>query len=496
MGYNSLATRDMATYEAVIGMEVHVQLHTRSKMFCGCAVAEDTGDLPPNTFVCPVCIGMPGTLPVINQQAVEFTLLTGLALNCKIAKHTFWERKSYWYPDLAKNYQISQYQLPLAYDGWIEIEPQGEPTKRIGITRAHLEEDPAKLYHVDGASLIDFNRSGVPLLEIVTEPDFRTAEQVYAYLTKLRTIVRYLRVSTGDMEKGAMRCEPNISLRPVGRAEFGTRTEVKNLNSFRAVRQALDYEIKRQTAILASGGQVGHVTVGWDEAQRRTVIQRAKEESSDYRYFPEPDLPPLDVSREWVEEIRARLPELPAAKRARFVADFMLSAYDAGVLVSDRAVAEYFEAAVANGGEPKRTANWITGELFRLMKENNLEIGDVEKRTPPSRLVELIGLVEKRTINTTTARQVLAEMLEGGQTAQEIVEARGLAQLSDASALAAVVAQVLDDHPDAVAQYLAGKETVAGWLMGQVMRATRGQADPQLARQLLVEQLAGRQGKK
>ena len=484
----------MTTFQAIIGMEVHVQLQTRSKMFCGCAVAEDTGDLPPNTFVCPVCTAMPGTLPVINRQAVEFTILTGLALNCKIAEHTLWERKSYWYPDLPKNYQISQYQLPLAYDGWIEIEPQGAPTQRIGITRAHLEEDTGKLQHIEGASLIDFNRAGVPLLEIVTEPDLRSADQAHAYLTKLRTIVRYLGVGSGDMEKGAMRCEANISLRPVGEEAFGVKTEIKNLNSFRAVRQALDYEIERQTALLESGGRVEQVTMGWDEARRRTVVQRIKEESSDYRYFPEPDLPPLEIRREWVQEIRAHLPELPDAKVARFEADFILSAHDAGVLASDQAVAGYFEAAVAAGGAPKQTANWITGELFRLIKERNLEIAAVQENVPPARLVELMSLVRKKTINTNTAKEVLADMLESGQAAQEIVEARGLAQLSDAAALAAIVTQVLDEHPDIVAQYLSGKEAVSGWLMGQVMRATHGQADPQLARKLLLEQLTAIKG--
>jgi aspartyl-tRNA(Asn)/glutamyl-tRNA(Gln) amidotransferase subunit B len=330
------------------------------------------------------------------------------------------------------------------------------------------------------------------LLEIVTEPDFRNAEQAYAYLTKLRTIVRYLGVSTGDMEKGAMRCEPNVSLRPVGREEFGTRTEVKNLNSFRAVRQALDYEIKRQAALLESGEQVEHVTVGWDETRHRTVVQRVKEVSSDYRYFPEPDLPPLEISREWVEQIRARLPELPDAKGARFRRDLALSAYDAGVLVSDRAVAEYFEAVVTAGGDPKQAANWITGELFRLMKKKSLEISAVRDKIAPRRLVELLNLIEQKTLNTNTAKDVLAAMLDSGQAAPEIVERDGLAQVSDASALAEVVTQVLEAHPEPVAQYLAGKETIAGWLMGQVMRATRGKANPKLARQLLMEQLAAR----
>jgi aspartyl-tRNA(Asn)/glutamyl-tRNA(Gln) amidotransferase subunit B len=418
--------------------------------------------------------------------------MTGLALNCQIAEHTFWERKSYWYPDLPKNYQISQYQFPLTYGGWIEIEPEGAPTRRIGITRAHLEEDTGKLFHVDGASLIDFNRSGVPLLEIVTEPELHTPEEAYAYLIKLRTIVRYLGVSSGDMEKGAMRCEPNLSLRPVGSVSFGTKTEIKNLNSFRAVRQALAYEIQRQTALLASGGQIQQVTFGWDEANHRTVLQRVKEESSDYRYFPEPDLPPLEISREWVSEIRARMPELPDVRKLRFVSNLGLSAYDAGVVTGDRAVADYFETVVEAGGEPKQAANWISGELFRLMNEQNLEMGAVTAKVPPRRLVELMALIENKTINISGAKEVLADMLATGQGAQEVVQARGLAQVSDETALAAVVAQVLDDHPAEVAQYLAGKETLSGWLMGQVMKATRGKANPQVARRLLTAQLEAR----
>jgi aspartyl-tRNA(Asn)/glutamyl-tRNA(Gln) amidotransferase subunit B len=482
----------MSAYEVIIGMEVHVQLHTRSKMFCGCAVAEDTGDVAPNTHVCPVCTGMPGVLPVINRQAVEYTIMAGLALNCKIAEHTFWERKSYWYPDLPKNYQISQYQFPLAYDGWIEIAPVGAPVKRIGITRAHLEEDTGKLYHVQNASLIDLNRAGVPLLEIVTEPDFRTAEEAYAYLTKLRSIVRYLGVSSGDMEKGAMRCEPNISLRPVGSDTFGTKIEIKNLNSFRAVRQALAYEIKRQTEILTAGGEMQQVTLGWDEANHRTVLQRIKEGSSDYRYFPEPDLPPLEISRAWVEEIRSRLPELPDTKKARFTSELGLSAYDARVLTADRAVAEYFEAVANAGGDPKQACNWITGELFRLMKERNLGIAAAKSQVAPDGLVELMQLVENKTININIAKEVLEKMLDSGQTAQQIVQAHALAQVSDEADLEKIVTQVLCAHPEEVGQYLAGKEAISGWLMGQVMRATRGKANPQLARQLLVAQLEAR----
>jgi aspartyl-tRNA(Asn)/glutamyl-tRNA(Gln) amidotransferase subunit B len=482
----------MTTYEAIIGMEVHVQLYTRSKMFCCCAVAQDTGDVLPNTHVCPVCTGMPGMLPVINRQAVEYTIMTGLALNCQIANHTFWERKSYWYPDLPKNYQISQYQSPLAFDGWIDIEPEDAPTKRIRITRAHLEEDTGKLQHVNGASLIDFNRSGVPLLEIVTEPDFRTPDQVFAYLTKLRTIVRYLGVSTGDMEKGAMRCEPNISLRPLGSDVFGTKIEVKNLNSFRAVRQALAYEIERQSRVLASGEQVQQVTVGWDETHNRTVLQRYKEESSDYRYFPEPDLPPLDVSRAWVSEIASRLPELPDAKKTRYTSAWGLSAYDASVLTADHLVARYFENVVAAGGEPKQAANWITGEYFRLINEGDLEVGQLETQIPPASLVELMGLVEAKTINSNTAKEVLAHMLKEGRSAQEIVATRGLAQISDEATLEAIVNQVLDEHPEEIAQYLSGRDALTGWFVGQVMRATRGKANPQLARQLIAAGLKAR----
>jgi aspartyl-tRNA(Asn)/glutamyl-tRNA(Gln) amidotransferase subunit B len=482
----------MTTYEAVIGMEVHVQLHTRSKMFCCCAVVEDTGDVSPNTHVCPVCTAMPGVLPVINRQAVEYTIMTGLALNCKIAEFTFWERKSYWYPDLPKNYQISQYQYPLAYDGWLSIEPEGGPVKRIGITRAHLEEDTGKLYHVEEGSLVDFNRAGVPLLEIVTEPDFRTPEEAYAYVTKLRTIVRYLGVSTGDMEKGAMRCEPNISLRPVGNGPFGTKTEIKNLNSFRAVRQALGYEIARQTEILESGGSVQQVTVGWDESRQRTVLQRIKEGSSDYRYFPEPDLPPLHISREWVEEIHRQMPELPDEKKTRFISDLGLSTYEAEVLTADRAVAEYFEAVVEAGGEPKQASNWITGELFRLMNQENFSVGDVTEKTPPARLAELMQLVGENQVNLTTAKDVLAQMVSSGQSAPEIVEQQGLAQVSDETALQAVVRRTLDQHPEEVDAYFTGKPAIVGWLMGQVMRATSGKANPQLARQLLTAELEAR----
>jgi aspartyl-tRNA(Asn)/glutamyl-tRNA(Gln) amidotransferase subunit B len=471
-------------YEIVIGMEVHVQLQTKSKMFCACD-ANIFGESP-NSHVCPVCMGMPGVLPVINRQAVEFAIMTGLALNCQVAEYSVFARKNYNYPDLPKGYQISQYELPLCYDGWIEVEVDGQ-SRRIGITRAHLEEDTGKLFHVGGDSLVDYNRSGIPLLEIVTEPEIRSAEEARQYLTKLRTILRYLDVSSGDMEKGAMRCEANVSLRPVGSDEFGTKVEVKNLNSIRAVKQALAYEIQRQANVLDAGGIVEHVTMGWDERRGVTVVQRSKEYADDYRYFPEPDLPPLEVSREWVEEIRTRLPELPDVKRDRFVRDYGLSRYDAGVLAADRSVAAYFEACVAAYPQAKTVANWIIGDLFRWMRESGTDIGAV--RIAPQGLAELLALVEEKTINVSTARDVFGVMFDTGGSAGEIVAGRGLAQVSDSEALAEIVAQVLADNPDAVQQYLDGKETVAKFLMGQVMRVTRGRADPQVVRRLLQEQL-------
>jgi len=455
-------------YETVIGMEIHVQLQTRSKMFCACD-ASVFGESP-NSHVCPVCLGMPGVLPVINRQAVEFAIMTGLALNCQIAEYSVFARKNYNYPDLPKGYQISQYEQPLCYDGWIDVKVDGQ-THRIGINRAHLEEDTGKLFHVGGDSLVDYNRSGIPLLEIVTEPEIRSAEEARQYLTRLHTILRYLGVSSGDMEKGAMRCEPNVSLRSIGSEQFGTKVEVKNLNSIRAVKQALEYEVQRQARVLDAGGTVEQVTMGWDEHRGVTVVQRSKEYADDYRYFPEPDLPPLEVSREWVEEIRSRLPELP----------------EADVLAADRTVAEYFEACVVIYPQAKAVANWVSGDLFRWMKESGTDIEAV--RITPQGLAELLTLVGKGTINVSTAREVFGVMFETGESAGDIVAERGLAQISDTEALAEVVDQVLANSADAVQQYLDGKKAIAQFLMGQVMRATRGKADPQVVKRLLQERL-------
>ncbi len=478
-------------YEPVIGLEVHAQIHTKSKMFCACPVMADTGDLPPNTYVCPVCTAMPGVLPVINRRAVEIAIMTGLALHCEIPPFSRFARKSYFYPDLPKGYQISQYNPvfpPLSINGYLEIEtPAGK--KRIGINRAHLEEDTGKLYHTGGGtSLVDLNRAGVPLLEIVSEPDMRSADEVLAYATKLHAILVYLGVNSGDMEKGMMRFEANVSVRPAGTDLMNPRHEIKNLNSFRALYRAVAYEIESQIATLESGGAVVQQTMGWDEARGVTVPQRGKEYADDYRYFPEPDLPMLEISREWVEELRARLPELPDAKRARFIADYGLPEYDAGLLVEDKAVAAYYEAAVAAGQvEPKTIANWITGELFRLMKESGARIDTIA--VTPQMLVELIGLVKDGVINQNTGKVVLEEMFAGGRSAREIVEERGLAQVSDTAELDKIVAQVLAENPQQVSDYLAGKEQLFGWLVGQVMRATKGKANPQVVRELLTKQL-------
>jgi aspartyl-tRNA(Asn)/glutamyl-tRNA(Gln) amidotransferase subunit B len=482
----------MPNYEAIIGMEAHVQLLTRSKMFCGCD-AEVFG-AEPNSHVCPVCLGMPGALPVINRRAVEYAIRVGLALHCQIAETAVFSRKNYFYPDLPKAYQISMYDFPLCQHGWIEIEDPDKPegaARRIRIRRVHLEEDTAKLFHTGDHSLVDFNRSGLPLMEIVTEPDLRTPEEARQYLIKLRTILRTLGVSTGDMEKGAMRCEANVSLRPAGSHDLGTKVEVKNLNSFRSVKLALDYEIARQARELDRGGQVHQVTMGWDERDGRTVVQRIKEGADDYRYFPEPDLPPLSLSQAWVDQIRSALPELPDARRERFVADYGLPQSEAAMLAADRDVADYFEAAAAAGQElgipPKVASNWITGDLFRLLNAQGIEI--TELRITPVALAELIALVEKGTITANSGKVVLREMFATGQPAAQIVQERSLAQISDEEALVRVVDQVLAENPEQVARYREGKEALVQWFVGQVMRVTRGKANPQVVMGLLQERL-------
>lgn len=486
---SAFSPRIMTEFEPVIGLEIHAQVLTKSKMFCGCS-AEAFG-APPNTHVCPICLGMPGALPVINQAAVEATLMTALALNCSIPEYAKFDRKNYMYPDLMKGYQISQYDLPFSRNGWIEIEVQGD-IKRIGIRRVHLEEDTAKLFHTaDGASLIDVNRSGVPLMEIVSEPDMHSAEDVRQYATTLRQILRYTGVSSGDMEKGALRIEPNISLRARGTTELSdTRVEVKNLNSIRSLFRSIEYEIERQERILRAGGRVSQETMGWDEARGVTVPQRSKEEAHDYRYFPEPDLPRLHVTPEWVEDVKRRVVELPNAKRARYISELGLSAYDAGVLTAEKEIADYFDQAAAagqgRGVTPKVLSNWLTSEVFARLE------GELSTlKISPEQLAGLIVRINDGTISNTQAKAVLGEMLQDGREADSIIAEKGLAQVSDRAAILAAAQKVIDNNPKEVDIFLGGKTTVLNFLVGQLMRETKGKANPTMARQVMSDLLEG-----
>lgn len=479
-------------YEPVIGLEVHAELETRSKMFCSCPVV-DTTQAQPNSAVCPVCAGMPGVLPVVNQRAVEYALRVALALECEVAPISIFARKNYFYPDLPKGYQISQYEEPLARHGRLTIlTAQGESVVRI--RRVHLEEDTAKLTHVtrngEAYSLVDLNRAGVPLLEIVSEPDLHSAEEVRAYAMALRSLLRYLGVNSGDMQKGVMRIEPNVSVRPVGSTALGTRAEIKNLNSFRALERGVAYEIQRQTELLRQGKKVRQETVGWDDAREVTFIQRVKEGEDDYRYFPEPDLPPLVVEPAWMEQIRSALPELPAAKFHRFREQYGLNDYDAGVLVAEQAVADYFEQVVKDtpGISPKVVTNWVSGELFGLLNQSGISIDS--SKVPPAELARLVQMVTDGAINMTTAKSVLSEMFATGRSAEAIISQGGLRQISDTDSIAPLVSQVLAENPEQVTAYLEGKETLLRWLIGQVMRAARGQANPQVVQKELERQLA------
>lgn len=481
----------MVDYEAVIGVEVHAELATRSKMFCSCAVVDATS-AEPNIAVCPVCAGMPGVLPVVNQAAVELGLRLALALECEILPSSIFARKNYFYPDLPKGYQISQYEQPLARNGKLTIlTAQGE--KIVRIRRVHLEEDTGKLTHVtkDGEnySLIDLNRAGVPLLEIVTEPDLQTAEEVRAYAMALRNILRYCEVNSGDMQKGVMRIEPNVSVRKRGSAQLGTRTEIKNLNSFRALERAVAYEIERQVKLLQAGKDVIQETRGWDEAQGKTVSQRSKEEAHDYRYFPEPDLPPLVIEPAWLEEIRRKIPELPVDRWRRFQNQYGLNAYDAEVLTNERVVADYFEAAASQAPQlsPKMIANWITGEVFGLMNQAATEFDPL--LLPPDALIELLTVLDEGLINQPTAKTILAEMFGSGKRAKALIREKGLEQVSDESQIIEWIAQVLRENPDQVQTYLNGKETLEQWFFGQVMRLAGGKANPKVVQQALREQL-------
>ena len=479
-----IAPEVLAKYEPVIGLEVHVQLLTKSKIFCGCSTR--FGDAP-NGNVCPVCLGLPGTLPVLNKRAVEMATLASLALNCTVHEHSRFARKNYFYPDLPKGYQISQYELPLATGGWIELE-LGGAKKRIGITRLHLEEDAAKNLH-EGFSqsatkaYIDYNRCGTPLCEIVSDPDMRTPEEAYAYLTTLRQILLYTGVSDCNMEEGSLRCDANVSVRLRGSQEFGTKVEVKNLNSFRFLQKALEYEIERHIGVLASGGRLSQETRLWNQTANRTDSMRSKEKAHDYRYFPEPDLLPVHVSAAWREEIRRTLPEMPHAKQQRFVREYGITVYDADVLTGSQPLADYFEMVAKAGGSAKSAANWIQTELLRRLNDSGKEIEG--SPVSPTALAELLKLVESGQITGAVGKKVFATMFESGRSAAEIVAAEGLGQISDTSAIEQAARDVIAKNPDNVTKYKSGNEGVFKFFVGQVMRATRGQANPQAVNDIL-----------
>jgi aspartyl-tRNA(Asn)/glutamyl-tRNA(Gln) amidotransferase subunit B len=476
-------------YEPVIGLEIHAELLTKSKMFCGCEVVNSITTRP-NHYICSVCTGQPGALPVLNKKAVELAVRVGLALNCEIHTESIFARKNYFYPDLPKGYQISQYDQPLATDGKIQIETE-EGIKDVRIRRVHLEEDTGKLSHADGYSFIDYNRSGVPLLEIVTEPDLRSPEEVRAYATKLHAILRYLDVNSGDMEKGVIRFEANVSVREEGSEQLNTRTEIKNLNSFRALVQGTEHEIKRQSEIYASGGVVEQETLGFNEATGKTYSQRGKESAHDYRYFPEPDLPPLVLDANWIESIRASLPELPETKTRRFIEQYELKPQEARLLTSEKAFADYFEAVVANSKSSARTvSSWIAGEFMRFMNDLNIDMANIP--VPAEDLAKLIDMVTDKIIGGNSGKVVLGELFNNGGKPEEIVKAKNLAQVSDEGFIQETITKILNDNPKEVQQYLAGKETLLQWFMGQVARATKGKADPGVTRELLIKSLEER----
>ena len=473
-------------YEAVIGLEVHAQLQTNTKIFCGCETkfGEDA-----NTRTCPVCIGMPGVLPVLNKKAVEYIVKTGLATHCTISSYSRFARKNYFYPDLPKGYQISQYELPVCEGGYVEVVVDGA-IKRIGLTRIHLEEDAGKNLHQPegGASLVDLNRAGTPLMEIVSEPDIRTPEEASEYLKKLRAILRYIEVSDADMEKGNFRCDANVEIRPKGSKEFGTRAEVKNVNSFKFVQKALEYEIKRQAQVLDDGGRVIQETRLFDSTKGVTFSMRSKEEAHDYRYFPEPDLVPIVVSRETVEAIGRAIPELPDARRERFVKEYGLPEYDAEMLTQSRSTAAYFEEAAKLSGQPKVVSNWMMGELMRLLNAEGKEIEDCPIK--PGRLAGMIKMIGDGVISTKIAKTVFEEMYKTGKDAETVVKEQGLVQVSDTGAIEAIIDGVIRANPGQFADYKAGKEKLFGFFVGQVMKASKGKANPELVNRLLKKKLS------
>ena len=478
-------------YETVIGLEVHAQLKTESKIFCSCSTRFGA---EPNTQVCPICLGMPGVLPVLNEVALEYAVLAGLATHCRISRHSIFARKNYFYPDLPKGYQISQYEEPLCEDGYIEIELNGRK-KRIGLVRIHLEEDAGKSIHAEdwvpeGETLVDLNRCGVPLIEIVSKPDIRSPKEAYAYLTELKRILEYLDISDCNMEEGSLRCDANVSIRPAGRSELGTKTEVKNMNSFHGVEKALEYEVERQKKLLEQGERIIQQTMLWNEKEGRVIPMRSKEEAHDYRYFPEPDLVPVELEESWIRSLEEKVPELPLEKKDRFAREYRLPAYDAEILVSSRSLAEFFEQTCAQYKNYKAASNFIMGEVLRYLREQKTDIAGT--RLTPEGLAELLALVEKGTISLNVAKGIFPELAASGKPATKIVEEKGLAQVSDESALQQVVEEVLQKNPKEVEKFLGGKEQIIGFFVGQVMRATRGRANPKVVNQLLRQALEKR----
>ena len=477
-------------YEAVIGLEIHCELKTKTKIFCGCATGFGAEQ---NTHVCPVCLGLPGVLPTVNKRVVEFGIKAGLATNCTINKYSKFDRKNYYYPDLPKNWQTSQYDLPIAEHGWVDIDVDGEK-KRISLTRIHMEEDAGKLVHSgttikdSATSNVDYNRTGVPLLEIVSEPDLRSAEEARAYMEKIKAIMEYIDVSNCRMEEGNLRADINVSLRPAGTEELGTRTEMKNINSFKNLEDAINYEIERQQEVLEDGGHVVQETRTFDPARGITLSMRSKENAHDYRYMPEPDLPPIVTSEETIEKYRSELPELPDARRARLEKEYGLSDYDAGIITSSRAMAEYFDAVVATGADPKLAANWIMGDLAKNLNEDGIDI--TKSPVSAERLGKMIGLIMKDTISGKIAKKVFKEMWTNEDDPEKIVKDKGLVQITDTGAIEAAVDAAIAANPKAVAEYKGGKKKAIGALVGQVMKATRGKANPQMVNKMLAEKLA------
>ncbi|HUQ95634.1 MAG TPA: Asp-tRNA(Asn)/Glu-tRNA(Gln) amidotransferase subunit GatB [Bryobacteraceae bacterium] len=488
-GTLAIATPEMiAKYEPVIGLEVHVQLATVTKIFCGCPTGFGA---PPNTNVCPVCLGLPGALPVLSKPAVEMAIQAALALNCRVNPYSRLARKNYFYPDLPKGYQISQYDQPIAEHGVVEIDVNGA-VRRIGVTRVHIEDDAGKSLHdgfrdSDRYTYVDLNRSGTPLIEIVSEPDMRTSDEAFAYLTELKQVLQFVGVSTCDMEKGHLRCDANVSVRLKGAEKFGTKAEVKNLNSFRFLKLALDYEISRQVALIESGGRVMQETRLYNADSGETVAMRSKEHAHDYRYFPEPDLAPVRVSEAWLNELRSRMPELPAAKKKRFVEGHGLKEYDAQVLTANRPLADYYEAAVKASTDPKAVANWVMGDLLGELKAEGKEISD--SPIPPERLGELVSLIAKGELSGKLAKEIFPKMFATGDSAKSIMEREGLQQISDTQAIEKIIDDVLAANPKQVDQYKSGKTSVAGFFVGQIMKATRGQANPAAVNELLKKKL-------